>query len=155
MRNQGKLFYDSPKQHMKNLLGNHNTKVGKENVFKPTIWNESQLQDNNYNGVRTVKFVRSKDLVVKINIHKYTWNSPDNNNEKQINHMLIVRWYSIIPDVRSFRGADCDTVRSLVIAKVRERLTGNKPKRQKMNVEGFDFRKLNELEVRKQYQIKI
>jgi hypothetical protein len=60
------------------MLGNLNTKVGRENIFKPTIWNESQHWDSSENGVRIVKFVESKDLVVKstmfphINIHKYT-----------------------------------------------------------------------------------
>jgi hypothetical protein len=36
------------------------------------------------------------------------------------------RWHSSIFDVRSFRGADCDTDHYLVVAKVRERLAVNK-----------------------------
>ena len=53
-------------------------------------------------------------------------------------------------NVRSFRGADCDTDLYLVVAKVRERLAVSKQATQK-----FDLRKLNELEVRKQYQIQV
>jgi hypothetical protein len=30
---------------MKNLLGDFNAKVGKENIFKPTVGNEGLLQD--------------------------------------------------------------------------------------------------------------
>jgi hypothetical protein len=65
------------------------------------------------------------------------------------------RWHSRIPDVRSFRGDDCDTDHYLVVAKVRERLAVNKQAAQKIEGERFNIRKLNELEVRKQYQIEI
>ena len=50
---------------MKILLGNFNAKVGGENIFKPTIGNESLHQDSNDNGVRLVNFATSKNLVVK------------------------------------------------------------------------------------------
>jgi hypothetical protein len=36
------------------------------------------------------------------------------------------RRHSIVPDVRSFRAADCDNDHYLVVAKVRERLAVNK-----------------------------
>jgi hypothetical protein len=68
---------------MKILSGDFNTKVGRENIFKPTTGNESLHQDSNENGVRIVNFAMSKSLVVKStmfphrNIHKYTWTSPD------------------------------------------------------------------------------
>ena len=42
-----------------------------------------------------------------------------------------------------------------MVAKVWERLAVNIQAAQKFDVEGFNIRKLNELEVRKQYQIKI
>jgi hypothetical protein len=65
---------------MKILLGDFNAKVGIENIFRPTIGNESLHQDN---WVRIVNVVTYKNLVVKStmlphrNIHKYTWASPD------------------------------------------------------------------------------
>jgi len=49
-----------------------------ENIFKPTIGNDSLHQDGNDNGVRIVKFATSKHLVVKStlfprrDIRKYT-----------------------------------------------------------------------------------
>ena len=51
--------------HMKILLGDFNAKVGRENIFKPTIGQDSLHQDSNDNGVRLVNFTTSKNLVVK------------------------------------------------------------------------------------------
>ena len=69
--------------------------------------------------------------------------------------MIDRRWHSSILDVRSFRKADCDTDHYLVVAKVRERLAVSKQAAQKFGGERFNLRKLNELDVRKRYQIGI
>jgi len=123
------VFDHFPKYRMKILIGDFNAKVGRENIFKSTTGNESVHQDSNDNGVRLVNFATSKNLVVKStmfphrNIHKYTWTSPDGNTHNQIDHILIERRrQSSILDVRSFRGADCDSDHYLVVAKLRERL---------------------------------
>ena len=74
----------------------------------------------------------------------------------QIDHILIdMRWHSRIHDVLSFRGADCDTDHYLVVAQVMERLAASKQVAQKFEGVSFNIRMLNELEVTKQYQIKI
>jgi len=95
---------------MKILLGDFNAKVGRENIFKPTIGNESLHHDSNDNGVRLVNFATSKNLDIKStmfphrNFHKDTWTSPDGKTHSQINHILIDRRrQSSILDVRSFR----------------------------------------------------
>ena len=106
-------------------------KWGEENIFKPTVGNESLHQDSNDNGVRIVNFATSNNLTVKStmflhrNIHKYTWTSPARRTHNQTDHILTDRrWHSSIIDVQSFRGADYDTDHYLVVAKVRE--TGSK-----------------------------
>jgi hypothetical protein len=40
------VFDKFPKYHTKILLGDSNAKVGKEDIFKPTIGNESLLKKN-------------------------------------------------------------------------------------------------------------
>jgi len=67
--------------------------------------------------------------------------------------MIDRRRHSSILDVRSFRGTECDTDHYLVVAKVRERLALSKEAALKSDGERFNLRKLNELEVKKKYQI--
>jgi exonuclease III len=74
----GRVSDKFPRYDMKILLGDFNAEVGREDIFKPTIGNESSPEICNYNGVRVVNFATSKNLVVKSNmlphrsIHKYT-----------------------------------------------------------------------------------
>ena len=64
--------------------------MGRENIFKPIIGNESLHQDSNDNGVRIVNFATSKNQVVKNmmfphqDIHNYAWTSPDGKSHNQI-----------------------------------------------------------------------
>jgi endonuclease/exonuclease/phosphatase family metal-dependent hydrolase len=110
---------------MKILLGDFNAKVGRENILKPTVGNESLHQDSNDNGVRIVNFAKSKIWLLE-------HDAPDQNiheekTHNQIDHILIERmWHSSVLDVRSYRGAHFDTDHYLVVAKVTERLTVNK-----------------------------
>jgi hypothetical protein len=65
MRNQSVYWLSSTKNNMKILLGDFNAKIGREDIFKRTIGNESSLESNNDNGVRVVNFGTSKNLIVK------------------------------------------------------------------------------------------
>ena len=71
------VFDHFPKFDMKILLADFNAEVERENIFKPTIGNESLHQDSNDNGVRIVNFATSKNLVKSTmfphrDIHRHT-----------------------------------------------------------------------------------
>jgi hypothetical protein len=79
------------------LLGDLYAKVGRKNIFKPTIGNKSSHEISNDNGVRVVNVVTSKNVVIKSTmfshrkIHKYTWTSPEGKTHNQTDHVLIDR----------------------------------------------------------------
>jgi hypothetical protein len=74
------------------LLGDFNAKVGREDLFKPTIRNESSHEISNGNGVSVVNIAKSKNRIAKsamfshYKIHKYAWMSPDGKAHNQIDH---------------------------------------------------------------------
>jgi exonuclease III len=78
----GRVFDQFPRYDMKILLGDFNAKVDREDIFEPTIGNESSHEISNDNAVRVVNFATSKNLIVECtmfpyrSIHKYTWTSP-------------------------------------------------------------------------------
>ncbi|PSN38677.1 hypothetical protein C0J52_08897 [Blattella germanica] len=126
---------------MKIFLGDFNAKVGRENIFRPTIGKFSLHEDSNGNGVRLVTFATSKNLIVKSttfqhkDIHKYTWTSPDGETRNQI--------------------LDCNSDHHLVRVKIRERLALTRGTDTKDDSDKFELKNLRNDEVRLEYQIKI
>jgi hypothetical protein len=138
-----------------------NAKVSGEEIFKPTIWNDSLHEISNDNGVRSLNFATSKNLRAKStmfphrNIHKHTWTSPDGETHNQIDHILVDRRrHSNVLDFRSFRTADCDNDHYLVVAKVRERLAVNK-RSQRLDMERCSLKKLNEVGGKEQFRVEV
>jgi endonuclease/exonuclease/phosphatase family metal-dependent hydrolase len=151
-----RVFDKFPKYHMKILLGDFNAKVAREDIFKPTIWNESLYEISNDNGVRLVHSATSKSTMFPHHtIHKYTWMSTDGKTHNQINHILVDRRrHSNVLDVRSFRTADCDSDHYLVVEKIRERLAVNKQRSHRFHMERFNLKTLNDVEVKEQFRVK-
>jgi hypothetical protein len=156
------VFDKFPKYHIKILLGDFNAKVGREDIFKPTIRNESLHKISNDNGVRLVNFATCKNLRVKSamflhrNIHKYTWTSPDGKTHNQIDHILVDRQrHSNVLNVLSFRAADCNSDHYLVVAKVRERLAVNKQRSHSLHTEIYILKKFNEVEGKEQFRVEV
>lgn len=152
------LFHSTPKADVKIVLGDFNAKIGREACFFPTIGKHSLHEVSNDNGTRAVNFAASKDLVVGSTwfphktIHKATWLSPDGATKNQIDHLLIEgRHFSAVQDVRTFRGADCDSDHMLVVGTYRARISNVKKERAK-RTEKWNTEKLLDQDTKLRYQ---
>jgi hypothetical protein len=74
---------------MKILSGDFNAKLGREEIFKLSVGNESLHEISNDNGVIVVNFATSKNLIVKNtmfpyrSIHKFTWTSANGKTQSE------------------------------------------------------------------------
>ena len=112
------------------VMGDFNAKIGRESFIKQNAGLHSLHRISNDNGIRLCSFAQSSNMWISSisfphkDIHKHTWRIPGSNRGNQIDHILVNRRYSSsILDVRSFKGANCDSDHFLVIAKVRQRLS--------------------------------
>lgn len=137
-------FYDSlartydecPTNDIKIIAGDFNAKIGKEDAFGQTIGKHSLHEESNDNGVRTITFAASRNMVVSStlfdhkSVHKGTWTSPDAKTCNQIDHVLIdARHVNNVMDTRSYRGANIDSDHFLVGTKIRARISNAKKER--------------------------
>jgi hypothetical protein len=65
------------------------------------------------------------------------------------------RRHSKILDDRPFTGADCDIDHYVGVAKLRERHSVSKRAKKKFDLERFDLKKLDDVEVKEKYQVEI
>jgi hypothetical protein len=90
------VFHPFPKYHMKILLRDFNTKIGKEDIFKPRVGKDSLNENSDDNGVKSSKLCQVKNIwflraqsahiVPLMNIHS---TSPDEKMHSEINRSLI------------------------------------------------------------------
>lgn len=127
------LTYDElPKADVRIVLGDFNAQIGRETEYRRVTGGHSLHEVSNDNGSRLINLASSLNLAVKStwfprkDIHKQTWISPDGTTRNQIDHMLIEgRHFSSILDVRTYRGADCDSDHMLVVGRYKKRTARN------------------------------
>jgi hypothetical protein len=74
------------------LLGDSNAKVGRKDIFEPTVKKDSLHEVSNDNGIIVVIFGTTKNLLTMFphcNIHKFTWTSPEGKTHTEIHHVFI------------------------------------------------------------------
>jgi hypothetical protein len=75
------VFNKFRKYHTKIILGYFNSELGRQDIFKTIIENESLHEIGNDNGVKSINFATSKNITVKStmfphrNIYQFTWTS--------------------------------------------------------------------------------
>jgi len=83
-----------PAYDTKIIVGNFNSKIGREDIFKSAIGKCSVHETPNENGIRVIDFATNNNMIIKStyfphkNIRKKTWQSPDGRTNYQINHIL-------------------------------------------------------------------
>lgn len=125
-----RTYNECPGHDIKVILGDLNAKIGREEIFRPTIGKYSLHEETNENGLRVIDFATEKGMVVRSTffmhkkIHLATWESPDGKTRNQIDHCLIDgRHLSDVIDVRTCRKANVDSDHFVVVATIRGRIS--------------------------------
>lgn len=122
-------IHSLPGGDIKILIGDFNAKVGSDNANLESIMGKNGLGDvRNDNGERLVDLCARHSLFIggtrflHKDIHKYTWESPDQNTRNQIDHVIISKLFvGSLEDVRTRRGADLYTDHELLVGTFRLR----------------------------------
>lgn len=154
--------YDKlPGNAIKIVLGDFNAKCGREIQFSHTLGKESLHDISNWNGLRLISFATGKYMMISSTmfphkkIYKGTRKSPDGVTINQIDLVLIQkRFRSCIRDVRSYRGADCDTDHFLVVANFKLKLQSQKRLESKNNVP-YNLELLKDDKIQQEFSIKM
>jgi hypothetical protein len=143
---QEHVFYKFSKYNMDSLLGDFSTKLGKENIFKLTIGNETLH--------KIVIIVELEYYILshlKVSVMKYGvptsqhpsiyLKSPDGKTHNRIDPILIDRQrHSSVLHVQFRRAADFDPHDWPLVANIRERLAVNKQSSHRFCMEMFSLK---------------
>jgi len=142
-----------PRSRIRIVLGDFNAKLGKENIFRSTVGIHSLHDVTSENGLGLIDFANGGGLIVKStvfphkDIYKGTWKAPNCRYVSQIDHVLInTRFKNCVHDVKTVRGADCDSDHYLVKGKLKVRLK-NLISRKGTLVDRFDVNKLKDTKI--------
>jgi hypothetical protein len=155
------IYHRAPAHDTKIIIGDPNAKIGQEEIFRPPIGKWSLHDISNHNRLKATDFASSNSMSIRstyfphTNIHKETWRPPDGVTKNQTDHAMIDgRHASSITDVRSCRGADCDTDHFLACSKYRQRIS-NYRKISGARKEKYDIGKLKDKKTLKKYHEEI
>jgi len=119
----------APKHDIVMILGDLNTKIGKEKVYE-TVAGKNTLHDiSNQNGEMVCNFAIENNMTAistqfqHKTIHKKTWIMPDLTTVNQIDHILInTNKKKTVQDVQTLRGPNCDSDHFFVKTIIKQQL---------------------------------
>ena len=110
-------------------MGDLNAKIGKEHVYQQVVGKHSLHENTNDNGELVCEYAIANDIKIISTYYQHkrthtgTWTSPDGTISKQIDHVLVdAKKKSIIEDVRTMRGPNCDSDHFLVKTIIKQKL---------------------------------
>jgi len=117
----------TPKKYVLFIIGDWSAKVGSQEM--PEVTGKFRLGVQNETGQRLAEFCQEHALVTTNTLfqkHKrrlYTWTSPDDQYQNQIDYVLCIqRWTSCIQSAKTRLGGNCGSNQKLLIARFRHKL---------------------------------
>jgi hypothetical protein len=150
----------TPQHDILIIMGDLNAKTGANNDGYEQVMGKHGCGEMNDNGERLANFCSTNSLVIggtlfpHKTIHKLTWESPNNRDKNQIDHIMInTKWRGSLQDVKVRRGADVGSDHHLVTAKVKIKLRRTGPPTK--NTRKFEVASLRDPEMRHKYNISV
>ena len=114
----------TPQDDVLLVIRNQNAKVGNDNSQYKRSMGKEDTSKMNENGGKLANICSTNGLVIggtlfkHKEIHKLTWNSPNNRDKNQIDHVIRNgKWRRSLLGTRSYRGAGVNSDHHFIIAK--------------------------------------
>jgi hypothetical protein len=147
-----------PKHDALLILGDFNAKIGKELANQSVAGQHTIHEKTSENGLILCQFAETNELIISStcfehkDIHKGTWIDPAGRIVNQIDHVLVnKRRATIIEDVKTMRGANCDSDHFLIRTIIRQKIACTYQKKQEYKLRWNTY-KLENKEKENQYQ---
>jgi len=147
-----------PKHDALLIVGDFNARIGKEIANQSVVGQHTIHEVTSENGLILCQFAEVNELLISStcfehkDIHKGTWQDPAGRTVNQMDHVLSnKRRASIVEDVQTMRGANCDSDHFLIRTKVRHKISCTYHKKQKYKLK-WDVHKLENKEKKNGYQ---
>ena len=140
------------------LFGDFNAKIRKEYSNKRVASRHTLHDITSENGEKLVQLAIANNLEISSTkfqhrrIHKGTWKAPGQEISNQIDHILInKRRASMITDVHTLRGPNCDSDHYLVRTKLRHKICKVKESTYRRSRK-WNVTKLQNLDIKNKYE---
>ena len=147
-----------PKHDALLILGDFNAKRGKEPANQSVAGQHTLHEETSENGLILCQFAEGNELMISStcfehkDIHQGTWNDPAGRTVNQIDHVLInKRRATIVEDVKTMRGANCDSDHFLIRTIIRHKISRMYQKKQTYKLR-WDIHKLENKDKKNEYE---